>query len=1162
MKKNDLVDVVLSYLKHKPETKCISAGEPFISSSLQSLALQVVSSYLDKPSKIALAFPSLYDVQVFSDYLLDFLPSEVVAIYPKDEILRLGNTYSSKEMAKERLRTLYRIKNGENIIVLYNAAASLSLLASPDAFNNISFDIKKGDEFDRDSIIKKLSLAGYMRVPWTNGAFEFSTRGSILDVFSPSYDLPLRIEFEDDVVESIRFFSPTTLLSQGFLDSATILPASERPIDKEVAEKAKEEILAEFDDIKKKKGSQKLDYEDKLRDVNVTLDQVLASGVLTDANESLFPYFKMEKSSIYDYLKGFKTFLVEPEAFFKSQNRFKEDESAYYADENNKGLSLSKESIYELPSKINSSADYIKIELNILSSNDGIKEISATNSSLNQSGILLDEAKRNNTKVFVCLDEKNIQIYKDYLDEASFEYCTYPEIGKMVTIIPEGLTKGFSINNEVEFLSSTEIYGIALKKSRFLTRYKDFKPIKKYSELNVGDYIVEENNGIGIFKGITQYKGLDYITIQYAKDTTLMVPIEKFGSIRKYAGSEAARPSLDTIGGATWARKKAKIKSRLAFLADRLLNIYAEREKGQGIAFKTDSISENEFAKSFAYPLTGSQIKAWEQISADMEKPHPMDRLVAGDVGFGKTELAFKAIFKAVSNGYQAALLCPTTVLSRQHYEVAKERFEKFGVKIGILNRFNSGAQEKKTLEDIKNGNIDLVIGTHRLLSQDVMFKELGLLVVDEEQKFGVAQKERIKEITKKIDVLSLSATPIPRTLQMSLLTIRPMSTLDEAPQNRLPVKTYVCKENDGLIKEVISRELARGGQVYFLHNRIDSLYNVAGKIKKMFPNITVGTAHGQMTAEQLADVMNDFYDKKIEVLVSTSIIESGLDVPNVNTIIVENAQNFGLAQLYQIKGRVGRSSRLAYAYLFYSDYDSMTEEGKKRLKAIKDFAELGSGYKIAQEDLAIRGSGNILGAEQAGFVDSLGYETYTRLLKEVIEQKKATEEGAKLSTKHKTRFALSFTLDAYIPDDYASTADRINLYRELEDCLSEEEVKALMRRVVDSYGPLPVEVKNLFYKRIIEVNLDEDDLFFKFEDMMQGFLFEMTEKFSNIPNVREKIEKYLNPYKDIIKDIRFSNRRFLMIVRRTPDYINDIYAIVKILLGMDDAYHKEDEEE
>lgn len=1142
---------ILSFLEGSGEVQRLEEGKDFVSSSLHSLALQVAKAYRDKPFKLALGFPTLYDLQSFSDALSDFLESEDVALYPEDEILRLGKTSSSKEMARERLRTLFRIRRGDDAILLFNAAASLSSISAPDVFFQEVFELKKGQIVDRDELIRKLTKRGYARTDWVKGAFEFAVRGSIVDFFSPAYDLPVRVELCDETIASIRLFSPMTALSERGIDEATVLPAGERLVSEADALAGREAMTRALSTLPE--SMKRLDRDEKKREVESVAQSVLETGILPEQERSLFPFFPLKKGTILDYLKGFLIYAVSPSSFLKHQESFKGEEEAYYRESAEKGLSLFGEGIYEAPSKVDRRTSFHAIEIDALQSRDGIEEILSSNASMNESGVLIDEAKRARVRLFACLDEKSVSTYESYLRQTSYSYGEDPSEEREVTILPFSLTKGFRIGKN-EFLSSLEIFGAALKRSRFLTRYKDFKPVKKYSDLKVGDYVVEEKNGIGIFQGTQTYKGLDYLSILYAGKATLLVPIQNFPAIRRYAGSEAAKPALDAIGGATWARRKAKIKSRMAFLADRLLDIYAEREKSPGIAFRSDPAEEEAFAQNFPYPLTESQVKAWAEIQEDMESPHPMDRLVAGDVGFGKTELAFKAIFKAAMNGYQSALLCPTTVLSRQHFEVAKERFKGFGVRIGLLNRFNGSKEEKKTLQDLSEGNLDLVVGTHRLLSTDVRFKDLGLLVVDEEQKFGVAQKERIKEIARSVDVLSLSATPIPRTLQMSLLSIRPMSTLEEAPQNRLPVKTYVCPENDGLIKEVIERELARNGQVYFLHNRIETIYSVAGKLKKMFPEVSIGVAHGRMESGQIADVMNDFYDGAVKILVSTSIIESGLDVPNVNTILVENAQNFGLAQLYQIKGRVGRSSRLAYAYLFYPDYDRLSDEGRKRLKAIREFTELGSGYRIAEQDLAIRGSGNILGSEQAGFVDSLGYETYTKLLKEVIEQKRASEKGMSLSVKKPTRFTLSFSLDAHIPDGYASASDRINLYRELQDATREEEVIALMKKVKDSFGPYPKEVENLFRKRIVEIDLDEGELFSSFEELMEEFRLTTSTSFSDVKDVKEKMEKDLSPIASSLKDIRFAGRRFSLSLRRTPDSLSELFFLVRSLLSIQDG--------
>lgn len=1145
---NSVLNLLEPYLEDSDVTKGLEKGKDVLVSSLQSLALHIAVLKDKGPLRIALGFPTLYELQRFTDYLSDLLADDDVYIFPKDEILRLGTASASKEMEKERLRTLAALSLGKPGIYLFNSVAALELMSPLEEFGKVCFTIHKGDKIDRDQLLERLAKAGYQRVDWVTGAFEFATRGSIVDVFAPQEELPYRFEFDDEKIDDVRLFSPDTEEKTKEIDSALILPASERPLSKEQIEAGKKNLLGELAKLKANGAFPIANVNDKETDINTSLAEIAQTQNVSESDERYFSFFPGAKVTIDDYLGNIDTYLVEPSSYEETQASMKSDERVYFKGLEEKGSALPGETIYAEPNAILLHKRFLKAEVNSVQAEDGISDIPVVNRSMNESYQLFHDEMEGKRKVYAILEKNSIPTFTDYLSSVALGYAIYPDQSHQITIIPGSLTKGFRIGDKASFVSSEEIFGIALRRSRFLTRYKDFQPIKKYSDLKPGDYVVHEDNGIGVYEGMEVMDGLDYLKIKYAKGATLYVPVFQFGKIRKYAGSEAAKPSLDVIGGSTWARRKAKIKSRMSFLADRLLDIYAERASAPGISFPEDRAVEGEFAKRFPYPLTGSQISAWDAISKDMAAPHPMDRLIAGDVGFGKTEVAFKAIFRAIENGYQTALLCPTTVLARQHFEVAFQRFKGFGVKIGLLCRFGSEKEIAETLADIASGKIDLVIGTHRLLSQDVKFKKLGFLAVDEEQRFGVAQKERIKEISKNIDVLSLSATPIPRTLQMSLLTIRPMSTLTEPPSNRLPVKTYVVQENNGLVKEVIARELARHGQVYFLHNRIDTIYRKAGELKKMFPDANIGIAHGKMNPDQLSDVMNDFYDGTINILVCTSIIESGLDIPNVNTIIVEDAQNFGLSALYQIKGRVGRSDRLAYAYLFYRDYDHLTDEGRKRLKAIKEFTELGSGYKIAQRDLAIRGAGNILGKEQAGFIDSLGYESYTQLLTEVIKQKRDQKLGIKEAAKPKTRYLLSFTLDAHIPEDYASEADRINLYREFADCTTDDDLKSLAKKIKDSFGPFPLEVANLFAKRQAEINLEDTKVFASFEEFMEDAKLVLSKEYSDVLDIAKTTEALLKPLDEDIQSVRFTDRQFIILVRRTPEYLSDLLYLTSQL--------------
>ena len=617
-------------------------------------------------------------------------------------------------------------------------------------------------------------------------------------------------------------------------------------------------------------------------------------------------------------------------------------------------------------------------------------------------------------------------------------------------------------------MSSKEIFGYKPSISKFLHRYKQAKVIKSYEELEIGDYVVHEESGIGRFEGIVTLKTLDvhkdFLKIHYAGSDVLYVPLEQFKLVRKFVSKEGAVPKINKLNGTDWARTKNRIKDKINNLAERLLLLYAQRNAELGFAFKEDDEFQKAFERAFPFPLTEDQEKAVEEIKKDMMSPHPMDRLLCGDVGFGKTEVAFRAAFKAILSGAQVALLCPTTLLARQHYERALERFSLYGVRISMFSRFVPLSEQKRMMQDIKEGKVHLIIGTHRLLSKEIVIPNLKLLIVDEEQRFGVEHKERIKEVAHGIDVLTLSATPIPRTLQMSLLGIRSLSLLSSAPSNRMPIQTYVAPYQDNLVKEAIERELARGGQVFYLHNNTSTIVSKANKIAKMINGARISVVHGQMDKEDIEDTMTRFYNNEINILVCTSIIETGLDIANANTMIIEEADHFGLSQLYQIKGRVGRSDRIAYAYLLYNKDKELSDISKKRLKAIKDFTELGSGYKIAQRDLTIRGAGDILGPEQAGFIDTVGVDMYIKLLNEVLQEKQGT------IAKEKVVKVNNLSIDAYIPSSYATDGDKLELYQEIQTLNTIPQLEIFASKLKDVYGKLPPQVELLIRKRRIDI--------------------------------------------------------------------------------------------
>ena len=680
-----------------------------------------------------------------------------------------------------------------------------------------------------------------------------------------------------------------------------------------------------------------------------------------------------------------------------------------------------------------------------------------------------------NSQILISLENKHqLQLMVELFDRHEMKYTLvgideviYPGINLYVGKLASGLEL---IEEKVVILTAYELFGeVNVSKTKYF-RFKDAKTLRNFQELNVGDYVVHDSYGIGQYLGIKtlDVKGYhkDYLYVAYAGDDTLYIPVEQFKMIRKYASADGKVPMIHALGSSKWTKAKQKAKNKIDDIADRLIELYAKRMSSPGFAFSKDNELQIDFENQFGYALTADQQRSVDEIKLDMEKPQPMDRLLCGDVGFGKTEVALRGAFKAILDHKQVAFLCPTTILSMQHFKTATERFKNFPVEIALLNRFTSSKEKKRILKEVKEGKIDLLIGTHRILSKDVAFNDLGLLVIDEEQRFGVKQKEKIKEYRETIDVLSLSATPIPRTLQMSLMGIRGLSKIDTPPKNRLPVQTYVVEKNNTLIKQVIERELARDGQVFYLYNRTDQIANVAYKISSTVPNAKVAIGHGQMDKNELEDVMLRFMNKEFNVLICTTIIETGIDIPNANTMIVEDADKFGLAQLYQIRGRVGRSERGAYAYLLYKKDKSIQDDALKRLKAIKEFTELGSGYKIAMRDLSIRGSGDILGGKQAGFIDDIGFEMYMKILQDAINVRMHKDEKPEEEVKN-----LNVSVDGYIPDDYVeSDYEKLELYQRLDKAKTMSELNSLKAEFDDYYGNLPEAILTLIEKRKLEI--------------------------------------------------------------------------------------------
>ncbi|MGB6409069.1 MAG: transcription-repair coupling factor, partial [Planococcus donghaensis] len=659
--------------------------------------------------------------------------------------------------------------------------------------------------------------------------------------------------------------------------------------------------------------------------------------------------------------------------------------------------------------------------------------------------------------------EKVRSVLADYDMEAVIATSATEIQGGQIYLVDGELSTGFEMPlQRLTVITDSELFKQQPKKKTRAQKLTNAERIKSYSEIKPGDYIVHIHHGIGRFIGIETLESggvhKDYLHIVYKADDKLFVPVDKIDLIQKYIASEEKEPKLHKMGGAEWKKTRTKVSAAVQDIADDLIKLYAEREALRGFAFSEEQDMQRQFEAEFPYEETTDQLRSINEVKRDMENERPMDRLICGDVGYGKTEVAIRAAFKAVLDGKQVAFLVPTTILAQQHFETMSERFKEYPITVGLMSRFRSKKQQTETVKGLKNGSVDIVVGTHRILSKDMHYKDLGLLIIDEEQRFGVTHKEKIKQMKTNVDVLTLTATPIPRTLHMSMIGVRDLSVIETPPANRFPVQSYVMEHNGALVREAIEREMARGGQVFYLYNRVDDMTRKVEEIQQLVPEARVGYAHGQMSETELESVILSFLDGDYDVLVTTTIIETGIDIPNVNTLIVYNADRMGLSQLYQLRGRVGRSSRVAYAYFMYQRDKVLTDVAEKRLMAIKEFTELGSGFKIAMRDLTIRGAGNLLGSQQHGFIDSVGFDLYSQMLQEAIDER---QTGVKKEVV--PEIEISLDVDAYIPDAYISDGyQKIQMYKRVKGIETEEEMRELQDELIDRFGDMPTETDSL----------------------------------------------------------------------------------------------------
>ncbi|MFV0393500.1 MAG: transcription-repair coupling factor [Coprobacillaceae bacterium] len=1062
-------------------------------------ALLYASAFLSLDQDMVIVKANQYEANLLYQEIKSLL-HESCLFFPVDESMRIEALAASPELLGERINTMYKLTQDKHHLLVTHTHAIIRHVPSKEVFNEYCLSLKIGQQIDIYELQKRLMQAGYQHTSRVDSPFYFSKRGGIIDVYSMQYDYPLRIEFFDDEIDDIRFYDVSSQRTMSHVKDITLIPAS----DILYKEDEVGSVIEQIDDLHfDHRSSIDEEYVDAL-DSTIELNKEAFRN--HDTSYSMYGYF-----GLFDTISHILTYVNNPLIILSSQEdinfQFKnyvEENHYYYQELQSIGKTLQGLPLYHdlytvLPKK------HMNTKSFATSNKDTVFNTRQVFLHQDKEEMIVKQIQEylELLNIIICLEnEHQMKLIIELLERHQLSYTligTTEEIYEGINIYVGNIPTGVELVDEhVVILTAKELFISNNPKKTKYFRYKNAKVLKDYQELNVGDYVVHDSHGIGQYLGIKtlEVKGFhkDYLYVAYAGDDTLYIPVEQFKLIRKYASSDGKAPKVHKLGSSQWQKTKQKIRAKVDDIADKLIEIYAARMHQPGFAFKPDEELQIQFENAFGYDLTPDQQRSVDEIKEDMEKPQPMDRLLCGDVGFGKTEVALRAAFKAIISNKQVAFLCPTTILSMQHYKTMKRRFEGFPVTIALLNRFTSSKHKRQILEDVKDGKIDILVGTHRILSKDIQFKDIGLLCVDEEQRFGVKQKEQIKEYRKTIDVLTLTATPIPRTLQMSLMGIRGLSQIETPPKDRLPVQTYVIEKNPMLVKQVIERELARNGQVFYLYNRTSEIANVAYRLSLTIPNANVAVGHGQMSKEELEDVMLRFVNKEFNVLVCTTIIETGIDIPNANTIIVEDADRFGLSQLYQIKGRVGRSDRAAYAYLLYNAQKQMSEEASKRLKAIKEFTELGSGYKIAMRDLAIRGSGDILGGQQAGFIDSIGFEMYMRILQDALDEK-----TGKTSEPEEEITSVNVNVDGYIPQDYVSSdMEKLELYQRLETVKTLEGVAHLTDEFKDFYGKLPKEVITLIDKRKFDI-LSNHQYIENIEDVLNTIKITFTPKYSEI---------------------------------------------------------------
>ena len=1017
----------MSFFDNIFDVGSMSSDYSIIGLNKEMSSLYIYDSFIKYNKGILVVASELYEANLLFEYLSKY--TDKVLFFPMDDFLTSEAISVSPEFKAERIDTLNKLINDDKYIVVTNLMGYLRYLPLPSLWKDSNVNISVNCDYDRDSLLNKLYNMGYIRNVLVNETGNIGVRGYVIDIFPIMEENPVRIEFWGDTVTSIKYFDVDTQRSISEIDNICIYPFTEFLLD---------------------------DY---------SIDFINSQKYLANYGSV---------ASIYDYINDGICFFSDYNLILNSYSTLVDTimdyDANYSADIKTNYMNsftdiVIKHSVYimNFDNVVNKSVKSLKFSINNIENYDNNYEKLKSD--------LLNYVKNNKTVIICVLDKNMASRISNYLEIDDIIYTDECNIidGK-INLIIKSIPRGFIYGNYI-VISDVDIFSLGNTVKKYKSKFKTGTRTSNILDINKGDFVVHEMFGIGIYDGLVTIpkNGMkkDYLKIIYADDDILYIPVENIDRISKFSGKDGVGVKLNSLSNDNWQKKKGKVKAKLESIADDLLKVSADRELKVGFAFKKDDENQKMFDSGFVYTETPDQIKAINDIKREMESSKPMDMLLCGDVGYGKTEVAFRAMFKAVDSGKQVAYLCPTTILSNQQYTSCIERFKDFPVRIELLNRFVDKSRQKKIIDDLEKGLVDIVFGTHRLLSNDVKYKDLGLLVIDEEQRFGVTHKEKIKQYKSTVDVLTLSATPIPRTLQMSMSGVRSLSLIETAPQERYPIQTYVLEENNLVIKDAIYKELSRNGQTFILYNNVNNIETKVNEFRSLVPEAKIDYAHGQMNKVTLENKMNNFINNKFNVLVCTTIIETGIDIPNVNTLIILDADRFGLSQLYQIRGRIGRSNKIGYAYLMYGKNKFLTDTAIKRLDVIREFTELGSGFKIAMRDLSIRGAGDILGREQSGFIDSIGIELYLKMLNEAVRKSKG-EKIIEEDTKKNDKPLIE--VSTHISDSYISDVElKILIHKKINEVKDETTLNDIRDELSDRFGKISEEMEIYMYEEWFE---------------------------------------------------------------------------------------------